>query len=52
MNQATFNDGRRTAKNPEAESFLMELPHARQPTLRNLYFSVILNLPRSNAAVF
>jgi hypothetical protein len=32
MNQATFNDGRRTAKNPEAESFFMELDHARQPT--------------------
>jgi hypothetical protein len=32
MNQATFNDGRRTAKNPEAESFFMELHPARQPT--------------------
>jgi hypothetical protein len=34
MNQATFNDGRRIAKNPEAESFLMELHQARQPTAR------------------
>src|SRR6266481_6198841 len=33
MNQATFTDGRRIAKNPEAESFLTELHQARQPTI-------------------
>jgi len=33
MNQATFNDGRRIAKNPEVESFFTELHHARQPTI-------------------
>jgi len=33
MNQATFNDGRRIAKNPEAETFFMELHQARQPTI-------------------
>jgi len=36
MNQATFNDGRRIAKNPEAETLFMEFPNARQPTIGGL----------------